>query len=184
MKVLFSWSRYAILIAVLGLLAGAMAIFVFGGITTGSIILEIFRHGDYSAEGARLVSVEFIELIDVFLLGTVLLITSIGLYQLFIEPEIDLPEWLSVNGLDQLKENLVAVIIVMLAVLFVGEVAGELGEGVDILAYGLAIAAVILAASVAVYIFQRVHLSAHALAHVVETAEPAPSASPHAEQHD
>ena len=161
MRAVFSFSRYAILIAVIGLLLCSMAVFVFGGITTVTIIVETFTETEFSAEGARLVSVEFVELIDLFLLGTVLLITSIGLYQLFIDPEIDLPEWLSVTGLEQLKANLLAVLVVMLVVLFTGQVAGELGENAGILGYGLGIGAVIVAVSVVVFTFQHVEVSKH-----------------------
>lgn len=153
----FGFSRYLVLIAVIGLLIAAAAVLVFGGIMSVTVVLETFRHAEFNVEGARLFSTELIELIDLFLLGTVLLITSIGLYQLFIEPAIHLPEWLSVANLEQLKFNLVAVIIVMLTVLFLGAAATESASGVEMLAYGGGIALVILAISVAVWFFQRVH---------------------------
>ena len=121
----FGFSRYLVFIAVIGLLIAAAAVLIFGGIMSVTVVLETFRHAEFNAEGARLFSTELIELIDLFLLGTVLLITSIGLYQLFIEPAIHLPEWLSVANLEQLKFNLVAVIIVMLTVLFLGAAATE-----------------------------------------------------------
>jgi uncharacterized membrane protein YqhA len=110
-----------------------------------------------NAEGARLLSIEFIEMIDLFLLGTILLITSVGLFQLFIRPDIELPEWLVVANLEQLKFNLLAVIVVMLAILFLGEVAGRLGKSDEsILDYGLAIAAVLAGVALVVWVFQRV----------------------------
>ena len=152
----FGFSRYLVLIAVIGLLLAAVAVFIFGGIATVSIIVETFEQGEYNAEGARLVSVEFIEMIDTFLLGTVLLITSLGLYQLFIQPNMDLPEWLVVTNLEQLKFNLLAVVVVMLAILFLGQAAGELAQTDSILGYGLAVAAVVAAVALAVWLFQRV----------------------------
>lgn len=156
MTKLFSLSRYLVLIAVTGLLLAAAAVFVFAGITTIHIIVESFEQGQYNAEGARMVSIEFIEMIDLFLLGTILLVMSIGLYQLFIQPKMELPEWLVVTNLEQLKLMLLAVSVVMLAVLFVGEAAGELLESDGILQYGLAIAAVVAAVALAVWVFQRV----------------------------
>jgi len=51
----------------------------------------------------------------------------------------------------------VAVIIVMLTVLFLGAAATDWERGLNLLAYGGGIALVILAISVAVWIFQRVH---------------------------
>lgn len=166
MRPLFFASRYLILIAVLGLLLCTLAVFIFGGITTITIVFEAFRHGAFNSEGARIFSAELIELIDLFLLGTVLLITSMGLYELFIDPAIPLPTWLSVKTLDHLKMNLVAVLIVMLTVLFLGEAATEWREGQTILEFGAGIALIITAASLAVFIFQRVHLAIHAAAHV------------------
>ena len=68
----------------------AVAVFIFGGIATVAVIIEVFEHGEYNAVGARLLSIEFIEMIDLFLLGTILMITSIGLYQLFVQPNIKL----------------------------------------------------------------------------------------------
>jgi uncharacterized membrane protein YqhA len=149
-------SRYLVLIAVIGLLLAAVAVIIFAGIATVNIIIETFAEGEYTAEGARTASVEFIEMIDTFLLGTVLLITSVGLYQLFIEPNMELPEWLVVTNLEQLKFNLLAVIVVMLAILFLGEAAGELAKSNGILGYGLAIAAVLAAVALVVWTFQRV----------------------------
>jgi uncharacterized membrane protein YqhA len=152
----FSLSRYLVLIAVIGLLFAALAVFVFGGIATVIIIVESFAGGEYAAESARALSIELIEMIDLFLLGTILMITSVGLYQLFIQPDMELPEWLVVADLEQLKFNLLAVIVVMLAILFLGEAAGELAEGDGILQYGLAIAGVVAAVALAVRVFQRV----------------------------
>jgi uncharacterized membrane protein YqhA len=156
MTKVFGLSRYLVLIAVIGLLLAAVAVIIFAGIATVNIIIETFAEGEYTAEGARTASVEFIEMIDTFLLGTVLLITSVGLYQLFIEPNMELPEWLVVTNLEQLKFNLLAVIVVMLAILFLGEAAGELAKSNGILGYGLAIAAVLAAVALVVWTFQRV----------------------------
>ena len=95
-------------------------------------------------------------MIDLFLLGTILLVTSVGLYQLFFEPDMEVPEWLVVTDLEQLKFNLLAVIVVMLAILFLGEAAGDLGKSDGILEYGLGIAAVLAGLALVVWVFQRV----------------------------
>jgi len=156
MRTLFGYSRYLVLVAVIGLLIAGLAVFVFGGITTVTTVAGAFGRGEFNAEGSRLLSIELIELIDLFLLGTVLLITSVGLYELFVDPEIPLPEWLSVASLEQLKFNLLAVIIVMMAIFFLGAIAGEWPEGTTILDYGAAIALVIAALSGAVLAFGRI----------------------------
>ena len=152
----FGLSRYLVLIAVIGLLFAALAVFVFGGIATVIVIVESFAGGEYGAESARELSIELIEMIDLFLLGTILMITAVGLYQLFIQPSIHLPEWLVVTDLEQLKFNLLAVIVVMLAILFLGEAAGDLAGTDGILEYGLAIAAVLAGVALVVWVFQRV----------------------------
>lgn len=156
MRGMFRSAKYLVLIAVAGLLVAGAAALVFAGATTVVVIVEAFGEGAFNAEGARAFSLELIELIDVFLLATVLLITAIGLYQLFLAPDLELPEWLSVSNLEQLKGNLVAVVIVMLAILFLGAVAGRRGEEAGLLNLGAGIALVVLSISAAVIAFIRV----------------------------
>lgn len=165
MGTVFRLLRYLILIAVIALLTATLAVFIYGLISTLVIVFETFSHGHYGAEGARTLSVELIEMIDLFLLGTILFITAVGMHELFVDPSLKelIPEWMSVANLDQLKFNLLAVIVVMLAVLFLGIAASyELTDRVNILDYGVAIALVIAATGVTVYLFARVHREAHA----------------------
>jgi hypothetical protein len=170
MRRIFGLSRYLVYIAVIGLLLAGLAVFVFGGITTVTTTIGIFQHGEFNAEGARIVSVEFIELIDLFLLGTVLLITAIGLYQLFIDPGVGavIPAWLSVSN-----------IAVMLGILFLGAVAGEQPAGTGILEYGLAIAAVLAGLALVVYVFSRTVHQMEAAKHEAEHV----SSAEHAPEH-
>ena len=177
MTAVFGLSRYIVVIAVIGLLLASFAVLIFGGIATVNIIIESFASGEFNAEGARQISIELIEMIDLFLLGTILLITAIGLYQLFIQPNIKLPEWIMVTNLEQLKFNLLAVIIVMLAILFLGAASDYVLESDGILGYGLAIAAVVAAIALAVWVFQRVVVEDEELIH--ESLQEA-----HEEQHD
>jgi uncharacterized membrane protein YqhA len=55
-----------------------------------------------------------------------------------------LPEWLTINNLDDLKNKLIAVVIVVLGVLFLGQVVSWDGK-TDLLGYGVSIALVIAA---------------------------------------
>lgn len=186
MRSIFGLSRYLVLIAVIGLLLAALAVFVFGGITAITTIISTFGRAEFNVEGARLLSVELIELIDLFLLGTVLLITSIGLYELFLDPGLGavIPEWLSVTNLEQLKFNLLAVILVMLAILFLGAVAGEWLEGTTILEYGASIALVVAALSLAVWAFGRVHRGMEEVKHeALEGSHPSEHGVAQAEGH-
>lgn len=160
MRTMFSYSRYLIWIAVVSLMLATFAVFIYGLISTVVIIFESFSHGNFGAVGARHLSVELIEMIDLFLLGTILFITAVGLQELFVDPGLKdvIPEWMSVSSLDELKFNLLAVVVVMLAIIFLGVAAGfELSPGVSILDYGLGIAAVVVAIGLTVYLFARVH---------------------------
>jgi uncharacterized membrane protein YqhA len=139
---LFAASRYLIIIAVLGSLLAAALVMFFGVYDILRILMTIVQEG-VNAEGiTKKVSVGAIELIELFLLGTVLYVISLGLYQLFIKKDIELPEWLEINTLDNLKERLLATVLVMLAVSFFGY-AVTWDKGWSILAIGLAIGMVI-----------------------------------------
>ena len=63
---------------------------------------------------------------------------------LFIRSNLELPEWLHFRNFDDLKLKLVGVVIVVLAVLFLGHVVAWNGER-DLLRLGAAIALVIAA---------------------------------------
>ena len=137
-------SRYLVLAAVLGSLAAAFALFVYGLAESVVVLLDVVAKADVSSKGAKLLALAFIEIVDLFLLGTVLLMIALGLYELFINADIELPEWLQVRTFDDLKNKLVGVVIVVLAVLFLGLVVSWDGER-DLLRVGAAIALVIAA---------------------------------------
>ena len=141
---LLNGSRYMVIIAVLGSLAAAAALFIYGAAETVSVISHTIGKMDISSKGAKQLALSFIEIVDLFLLGTVLLMIALGLYELFIDNKLKLPEWLQIRTFDDLKNKLVGVVLVVLAVLFLGhEVAWDGSR--DLLGFGLAIAAVIAA---------------------------------------
>jgi uncharacterized membrane protein YqhA len=141
---LLNRSRYLVIIAVLGSLAAAAALFVYGAAETFSVISRTIGKMDISSKGAKQLALSFIEIVDLFLLGTVLLMIALGLYELFIDNKLKLPEWLQIRTFDDLKNKLVGVVLVVLAVLFLGHVVAWDGSR-DLLGFGLAIAAVIAA---------------------------------------
>jgi uncharacterized membrane protein YqhA len=138
-----SGSRYVIVLAVIGTLLSSLTLLVYGALTAVDIVIDTIRHHSVSPEGSKDLSIEFIELVDLFLLGTVLYIISIGLYELFIDDTLETPDWLHIDDLDDLKDKLIAVIVVLLGVTFLGSAVSWKG-GRDILYYGLAIAAVLV----------------------------------------
>ncbi|HTN49577.1 MAG TPA: YqhA family protein [Burkholderiaceae bacterium] len=144
LRALLAKSRYLVLAAVLGSLAAALALFAYGLAESVVVLVDLVTKADVSSTGAKLLALAFIEIVDLFLLGTVLLIIALGLYELFINADIELPEWLQVRTFDDLKNKLIGVVIVVLAVLFLGLVVSWDGER-DLLRVGAAIALVIAA---------------------------------------
>ena len=74
--------------------------------------------------------------------GLVFLMIALGLYELFIDPNLDLPDWLTFSSFDDLKNKLIGVVIVVLAVLFLGSVVSWDGSR-DMLGIGAGVALVI-----------------------------------------
>lgn len=105
-------SRFSVALAALGTFVSSVTLLVYGGVAVVRIAWGEIRHDDATVEGARPLSVEFIEPTDVFLLGTLLSIVALGLFQLFVDPHLPLPAWLQVDydDLDDLKKNLVGVV--------------------------------------------------------------------------
>jgi uncharacterized membrane protein YqhA len=100
-----------------------------------------------SSAAAKSLIADTVSIIDIFLIGTVLFVISAGLYQLFVHKGISLPGWLKIESLDDLKDNLTEVIIVALLVAFLGQ-AIEWTGGFEIVGFGIAIGAVIVAVGV------------------------------------
>jgi len=136
--------RYLLVIPVLGciVLTAGVVIMGIGRILTGS---QILFAGDFSAKASKTFSLAVIEIIDLFLIGTVAYIAAIGIYKLFISTvEIDLPMRLKIDTLKDLEDKILGVLVAALAVAFLGQAAGaETPEA--LLNYGGGIAVVIAA---------------------------------------
>lgn len=144
MGTLLGASRFMVMLAVIGALLAATTLIVYGLLETIQLITQTIQSGEVTRKAAKGLALEFIEIVDLFLLGTVFYIIAIGLYELFIDTDVKLPEWLTINNLDDLKNKLIAVVIVVLGVLFLGQVVSWDGK-TDLLGYGVAIALVIAA---------------------------------------
>ena len=153
-------SHYLILLPVFGALLGAVVIFVYDIITTVVLTVQVFTAGTYNETGLKDVAVAFIKLLDLFLLGTVLYIVALGLYELFIDPQIPMPAWLHIDSINTLKEKLLNVVAVLLVVSFLG-VATDWKSGDDILFYGAGIGIVVIATAVLLYVQNNSHDNGH-----------------------
>jgi uncharacterized membrane protein YqhA len=121
-------TRYLIILAVFSTLLAATALLVFGTIETFMVIVHVIETLDFSSKTAKNLLLSFIEIVDIFLLATVLYIIAVGLYELFIDSTVQVPDWLEIHTLDDLKNKLVGVVIVVIAVGFLGQFVSWNGE--------------------------------------------------------
>jgi uncharacterized membrane protein YqhA len=98
----------------------------------------------------KLTIVEVLTAVDAILLGTVLLVIGYGLYELFIDSEIEVPLWLRVEDLDDLKSKLIGVVVAIVAVVFVGVFVDSNRAG-DVISYGVGAGALVLGLAVFAY---------------------------------
>ena len=134
--------RFFVLIPVIGLSLAAVILFIKGGITLIRFLLELISgiEGETATEGNIIVGI--VQIIHLFLVGTVLFITSLGLYELFIEP-LPLSPWLQTHNIQELELNLVGLTIVVLAVNFLSVIFEEQKSNLAVsgIGYALPIAA-------------------------------------------
>jgi uncharacterized membrane protein YqhA len=144
LRKIFAGTRHLIYIPVIGTFLTALALLIYTLIAVANIIVEAFGHLGFSPQEGKRLAVECIQLIDLFLLGAVLYLISLGLYQLFFDESLPTPRWLAISSLEDLETILINVIIVLLAVTFLGSVVTwDGGEG--ILWLGIAVGLVLLA---------------------------------------
>lgn len=139
-------SRYLIIISVLGTLIGSIIVLGYGAVTVVGVLIHIFFvRNIFTTDEVKIVAVASVELIDLFLLSTILYIVSLGLYKLFIDSNFSLPGWLVITDLNDLKERVLGVIIVLLAISFLGYVVEWSFGDYSIVALGVAVGLVLFA---------------------------------------
>jgi uncharacterized membrane protein YqhA len=137
-------SRHAVRVAVITTALSSMALLLYGALLEVVVVVRTVLDATVSNQGGKELALGLIEATDIFLIGIVLFIFSLGLYVLFIDDRLPLPSWLEINNLDDLKAQLVSVVIAALAVIFLGLVVQWDGEP-EILGLGAAIALVVAA---------------------------------------
>ncbi|MBL8847437.1 MAG: YqhA family protein [Hyphomicrobium zavarzinii] len=135
-------SKYIVVVAILGIYVAAVALILYEIAVVGSAIVDTLRIGSVSPEGARLLAVGLLAAIDVFLIAIVGYITCVGLFALFIDDTIPLPAWLVIRNIEDLKNNLISVVVAVLAVLFLKEAVARTRD-LDLLGLGIAVALMI-----------------------------------------
>lgn len=139
-----STSRYLIFLAVIAILVAATSLLLYGVFETIGIVRSIIDPALVGPKGTKGLILAFIEVTDLFLLATVLYVIAIGLFELFVDDRLELPNWLEIRNLDDLKQKLIGVMIVVMAVVFLGQVVTWDGQR-DLFGYGGGIAVVIAA---------------------------------------
>jgi uncharacterized membrane protein YqhA len=131
-------SRFFVLVATVSLFLAFMAVMVSTIIVTVMAIFDgVFHDLSQNAMIGKL-----IKQADYALLATVLYVLALGLYSLFVDGRVPMPRWLRIHDLNQLKELLAGVVVVAIAVIFLGWALTWDGKS-DILALGAGSAAVI-----------------------------------------
>ena len=129
--------RYLVIVAVIGIALQAVATFGWAAWITGDFIVDLLSSSAWREDETV---VELLQVLDLYLIGTVLIITAIGLYELFIGA-VQLPEWLVIRSLSDLKTKIVEVIVLVIGIKFVEKLVTA-KEPIDVLWYGLGSATV------------------------------------------
>lgn len=138
------FSRYVVIIAVVSTLVSSTALLVYGAVLEFTVVTQTLLAGEVSNKGGKTLALGLIEATDIFLIGIVLFIFSLGLYVLFIDDRLPRPAWLEIRDLDDLEAQLVSVVIAALSVIFLGHVVQWDGQP-ELTGFGVAIALVVAA---------------------------------------
>jgi len=136
-------TRIVFTLAILSTFVASVTLLVLGTIETFQTVFAILG---FSGEGISLAEVRqhFIEVVDMFLVATIMYVISIGIYQLFADSRLPVAAWLKVRSATDLEHKLIGVLITVLGVESLGQVAAWRGD-VNILPFGITTALLIFA---------------------------------------
>jgi uncharacterized membrane protein YqhA len=146
MNRVLSLTRYAVVVPALASILGALLLMALGSISM--VVAVISAVSNESTLKDTIVDV--LTAVDAILLGTVLLVIGYGLYELFIDAEVNVPPWLRVRDLDDLKSKLIGVVVAIIAVIFVG-VFVDSNRAEDVIAYGVGAGAIVSGLAIFAY---------------------------------
>lgn len=146
---ILSLSRYIMILPVIGAFFGSFALIVYQIAVIANSIMEILLNLELTSKASKTYAVRIVESVDIFLIAIAVYIISLGLYSLFIDNTLELPSWLKISNLEDLKDHLLSVVVAVLSVLFLSEAVAWDGKR-DVLSFGLSVSATI--AAVAFYL--------------------------------
>jgi uncharacterized membrane protein YqhA len=138
-------SKWLFSLAVIGTGIICAILFIYGFLLSISSVYYAIVGFSFEMHTVQEFLARAIEIIDIFLVATVFYLISMGLYELFIA-KAPLPGWVEIRTLDDLKTKLLGLIVIALAVIFLGA-ALTLSKGLSILEFGAAVAVIIIAIS-------------------------------------
>ncbi len=154
---IFEWglwnSRFVVILAVVFGLLGALILFVIASVDIYSVVnyvIHTYSNGLHPEKFHDIVVGDIIGAVDLYLIGVVMLLFGFGLYELFIS-DIDVArdddkrenKILSITSLDQLKDKISKVIVMVLVVGFFKKVGlATYDTPIDLLYLALSITAV------------------------------------------
>lgn len=146
MRKVIGLTRYAVIVPAIASMIGALLLMAQGSIAMISVVFDAVVNNSY----LKVTIVDVLTAVDAILLGTVLLVIGYGLYELFVDDLIEVPAWLEVKDLDDLKSKLIGVVVAIVAVVFVG-VFVDSNRAADVISYGVGAGA--LVAGLALFAF-------------------------------
>jgi uncharacterized membrane protein YqhA len=139
MRRLIEVSRYVVAVPAVGSIIGSFVLMIIGVWEIGGSIINLFNRSISIKQSV----VGILTAVDILLLATVLLVIGYGLYELFVDSSVQLPAWLEIRSLDDLKSKLIGVVVAIIAVVFLG-ILVDLNDPSDILYVGAGAGAVVL----------------------------------------
>ena len=146
MKKILGMTRFAVVVPAIASIIGALLLMGQGSVEMVKVVIDAL------ADGASLKEtiVDVLTAVDAILLGTVLLVIGYGLYELFIDADIEVPLWLRVRDLDDLKSKLIGVVVAIVAVVFVG-VFVDSNRADEVISYGVGAGALVVGLAIFAY---------------------------------
>lgn len=144
-------SKWLFTLAVIGTGLISMMLFVWGFLLSLAECYRAITHFSLQVHLAKDFMSTTIQIVDIFLVGTVFYLISLGLYELFIA-KAPLPGWAHIRTLDDLKEKLLGLTVIAVSVVFLGY-ALNLGPATGILEVGISVS--IMIASISLYLWAK-----------------------------
>jgi len=136
MEQLLQRSRFVVIIGVVSLLVSSVAAFAWAGVNAiNAVALILASYGQDNH-----IAIVLVQVIDSVLIASVLLVSAVSVYEIFIE-RLNLPSGMVAHNLYELKGKLSSIVVLVMALKFLEHLV-EWKEASETLLYAVAIATV------------------------------------------